>query len=66
MTLKNSKHNLKYNFIFSKNADQPKKAGIFHLCLNKQRSVIEHQRNDNLIQRMTLSLSVDSKTNLSL
>ena len=43
--LKNSKHNLKYNFIFQKDADQQKEQD---LCLNEKLFIIEHQGNDLL------------------
>ena len=39
--LKNSKHNLKYNFIFQKDADQQTR--ICYLCLHEKLFIIEHQ-----------------------
>ena len=56
--LKNSKHNLKYNFIFLKNVDQQKEQVICY-----QVSLITKE---TTFQTKEMDLSKDTKTNLSL
>ena len=64
--LKNSNHDLKYNFIFQKYTDQEKEQSFVIYFLNEKRFIIKPQENNLLNQGNELISSVETKTNLSL